>query len=539
MRQNAIIAIGAMLLALQPAMGALDAPKVLVLYNDASADSQQIANYYAQVHPGVHLLGLSGVSTAEEISAGAYLTTLRPQVVSYLNDAGAPDIQCIVTTKDLPLRINNSHANPGAYPGWRGDTFGIPISDDWWERYSSLESELTRVQDISSWEQMGDQAYFMSPPTFPYPTQHQASNPYYQAGASFDSASYEGMYLTSRLDGFAVADVTAAIDRAQQASHAGIIMDDDFDAPAASVDLMPQLSEAMGVERQIAAYECSNNAITDFDTPVGGYVSHGVNDGAGGLSSGYITDQFNFDLADGAVFQTYESYNAYSFEVGGDRAGQGLLAEWLAVGGTAGVGHVEEPGASSVTVANEDVFFQMLLDGYTWGEAAWASMRQLSFVNTVVGDPLMTWTRTPGDFDGNGLTTADDIDHLFAMLTGPGVPAVDPRYDLDGDGDADEDDMAILVTGYLDTAFGDFDLSKTVDATDLVRLAVNYGQSGGAGGWDRGDANGDGIFNAVDLSILAANFGFDNAGGPAGVPEPATIALLAVGGLIALRRRRT
>jgi hypothetical protein len=219
-------------------------------------------------------------------------------------------------------------------------------------------------------------------------------------------------------------------------------------------------------------------------------------------------------------------------------AGQGLIAEWLAAGGTAGVGHVEEPGASSATVANEDVFFQMLLDGYTWAEAAWASMRQLSFVNTVVGDPLMTWTRAPGDVDGNGLIDSHDIDLMFTMLTGSGVPASDPRYDLDGDGDADYDDVAVLVEDVLGTAFGDFNLSKVVDTTDLVILRERFGEAYGLGGWAEGDANGDGIFNAVDLSILAENFGFDGTGGPAVVPEPATMALLAVGGLVALRRRR-
>jgi hypothetical protein len=38
----------------------------LVLYNTASPDGLEIAQYYAQVHPGVKLLGLNGVTTAEE-----------------------------------------------------------------------------------------------------------------------------------------------------------------------------------------------------------------------------------------------------------------------------------------------------------------------------------------------------------------------------------------------------------------------------------------------------------------------------------------
>src|SRR4051794_39167012 len=47
---------------------ALDAKGVLVLYNNASQDGREIADYYASVHPGVRLLGLSNVPTSEEIT---------------------------------------------------------------------------------------------------------------------------------------------------------------------------------------------------------------------------------------------------------------------------------------------------------------------------------------------------------------------------------------------------------------------------------------------------------------------------------------
>ena len=542
-----LILTAALVVSIQSPLLALDESNVLVLYNSASSEGQQIANYYGQVHSGVNTLALTGVSTAEQITADDYLTTLRPQVLSYLNAPGAPDIQVIVTTKGMPLRIQNTHANPGTYAGWRGSLFGVDISDDWWESYSSLESELTRVQDIGSWEQMGDQAHFMGPPDpfwgQVFPTHHQASNPYYNnQGASFDSSSYEGMYLTSRLDGFTVADVTASVDRAQQATLATIVLDDDIDAIAGAIDRMPALRDMLANWRfnggvQANVYENSDNAVTDDPALVGGYVSHGVNDGTGGLTTGYIADQLDFDLADGAVFQTYESYNAYSFEPGGGLAGQALIAEWLAAGGTAGVGHVQEPGASPATVANEDILFEMLLGGYTWAEAAWASMAQLSFVNTVVGDPLMTWSRKPGDMNGDGLVTARDIDHLNTFLTGPGVPVADARYDLDGDGDADFDDVNMLVTVILGTIFGDYDLNLQVNAGDLSILTDTFGAT--TLGWAFGDANGDMSVDAMDLAILGANFGFMSAGGAEQqVPEPATLGLLAIGFAAILRRRR-
>jgi hypothetical protein len=155
----------------------------------------------------------------------------------------------------------------------------------------------------------------------------------------------------------------------------------------------------------------------------------------------------------------------------------------------------------------------MLLDGKTWAEAAWSSMRQLSYVNTVVGDPLMTWkTLLPGDANMDG----------------------------------------------------------TVDSSDLSILAAHWREQGQAGGamWADGDFNGDGVVDASDLALLAANWkktaswaapggddesfaqaleaagwtGSGFAGSP--VPEPSSLALFASGSLLVgivgllVRRRR-
>ncbi len=366
---------------------------VLVLYNSASPAGTQIANYYAQVHAGVHLLGINGIDpNSENISADAYLSTIRPQVLAALT----PSIDVIVTTKGLPLRITVTEPEPTAV--WPNlptylDPSGVTHQILSWQSYSSLESELTNINTVSTWQMMGDQSSQI-PGQF-------SSNPYFHSTSSFSPTAYGGMILTSRLDGYTVSDVEGAIDRAQNVtvgpnnSPLGpdwFLVDND-----PSINYSPTMASLVNNVLSPAGlpvvYDDTSAFVSTAPGPVIGYDSQGVHQSS--TPPNYLTNGLNITLAKGAVFNSWESYNAYSFTPGGYSGTQGQVAQWLAMGGTAGVGNVQEPGASPSSVANEDQLFLMLLSGKTWAEAAWSSLPQLGFVNTVVGDPLMTWTRLP------------------------------------------------------------------------------------------------------------------------------------------------
>ncbi len=133
-----------------------------------------------------------------------------------------------------------------------------------------------------------------------------------------------------------------------------------------------------------------------------------------------------------------------------------------------------------------------------------------------------------GDFNLSGAHDTADIDALTDHFD-------NTLYDLTGDFVTDSSDVDELVLNLIGTAYGDTNLDKQVSLLDLNALGANFGLSGG---WGAGDFNGDGEITLADLNVLGTSFGFDNSAAAPAVPEPASVALLALSGLMLTRRRR-
>ena len=81
---------------------------------------------------------------------------------------------------------------------------------------------------------------------------------------------------------------------------------------------------------------------------------------------------------------------------------------------------------------------------------------------------------------------------------------------------------------------GDFDEDQDVDGIDFGLWQAGYPLASGATLSD-GDADGDGDVDGVDFGIWQANYPINVT--LTAVPEPASLLLLGVAGLILLRRR--
>ena len=146
----------------------------------------------------------------------------------------------------------------------------------------------------------------------------------------------------------------------------------------------------------------------------------------------------------------------------------------------------------------------------------------------------------PGDFDGDRMLTATDIDMLTRAIN---EMSMDSQFDVDQSGELDDGDRLFWIGALRGTHVGDSNLDGEFSSSDFVAVfqAGEY-EDGIAenSGWATGDWNGDFEFNTSDFVIAFQHGGFEQ--GPIGarahtVPEP-TGCFLAIVATVFLAYRR-
>jgi len=137
----------------------------------------------------------------------------------------------------------------------------------------------------------------------------------------------------------------------------------------------------------------------------------------------------------------------------------------------------------------------------------------LQFVPSAA-DPFQAGTYT--------LASYGTLAGAFSSVTGLGAYSTGVVY---GTGASD----AITIQVLAGLLAGDANLDRNTNALDYVVVSNNYNVGSK---WAEGDVNSDGAVNALDYVAISNNYG-------ANAPEPATLTLLALGGLgLVLGRKR-
>jgi hypothetical protein len=152
-------------------------------------------------------------------------------------------------------------------------------------------------------------------------------------------------------------------------------------------------------------------------------------------------------------------------------------------------------------------------------------------------------TGLAGDFDGNGILDAADIDLLSAEVR---ASANNSRFDLTADNRVNNDDRIYWINSLRRTYLGDANLDGEFNSADFVSVFVAGQYEDAVPGnstWSTGDWDGDGEFGSRDFVVAFQEGAYENGPRPAAnsVPEAYGLGTLGlwVGWFMRSFRRRT
>jgi hypothetical protein len=148
-----------------------------------------------------------------------------------------------------------------------------------------------------------------------------------------------------------------------------------------------------------------------------------------------------FNLANGAVFTSMESFNAVTMFSNATTT-QAKIIDFITIGGCGAIGHAFEPIADA-SIDNLFLFYNLLADhdgdgaaDLTFIEAAYTAIPYLSWSEVVIGDPLMRIHYGPGqqafepiegDINLDGAVNIKDVRELKKAMDGD-LYSTDPYY---------------------------------------------------------------------------------------------------------------
>ncbi len=356
---------------------------VLLIVNDSSRNSVQIADFFAQRRsiPQKNIYHIQ-IDTSlfpqlgETIDSATFKQKIWLPLENYMRVNNLVDsINYIVTTKGCPLRVTTS--NDGDYI----DTIQDIIEN--------VFSGLSSFNDCLALINGSDSIYVLTPKIGNF-----AMSRYYGTMTAFqhDQVSMP-FYLTTRLDGYTVAQIESYIMKADSTVVNGtglFVLDEDpsKNYPNSGYEIGNEWMSAAADSLQAGGYNVLLNTDTVYVTKqqnVIGYTSWGSNDN---YAHDFTTNAIPGNTyLNGSIGETYVSTGGRSFNVGTEY-GQSLIADWIAEGISAIKGYTDEPYLT--VMAEPDLLFPMYMSGFNMAESYWNASPLIGWRQVVIGDPKMT-----------------------------------------------------------------------------------------------------------------------------------------------------
>ncbi|MFQ5863392.1 MAG: TIGR03790 family protein [Candidatus Brocadiales bacterium] len=347
---------------------ALPSESILVVVNDRSPASREIAQYYQRMRnvPPENLCHLD-CTEEEEIDRQTFNTQLRDPIVNHLKKYELEDkILYIITTSGIPLKIKGSG-------GLEGDM-------------ASVDSELTMLYR------------FMLHGS--YKLQGAIPNPYFAGNippsryTHFNRKDFD-IYLVTRLTAYTANEAKSLIRKSLKAGPGGwSLIDDKQFGHTQARRWMQETKNRLEQAGISVIIDTTSKYITGAED-VMSYCGWGSNDkDCKGRFPG-------FRWKDGAIATTFVSFNARTFqEPPGDwtigkwddpnsfyaGAPQSLIGDLVRDGVTGSVGYTYEPYL--MACARPYILFPAYVSGFNLAESYYMSLPFLSWQAVVVGDPV-------------------------------------------------------------------------------------------------------------------------------------------------------
>ena len=344
----------------------------VVIYNAQMPESKDVADHYAERRgvPANQIIGLN-LPTGETMTRGEYQDLLQAPLLNFLRgqklivfDSAQKlertTVRYAVLCYGVPLRIaeDPSLSEPGE------EKLAAPLH----RNGAAVDSELCLLP-------FPDTHRLLAGPLF---------NPFYDATNSASFNPLNGILMVGRLDGPDAAIARALVDKAMDAETNGLWGRAYFDLRGVTGEFAKGDDWIRAAADASRRYGFSTVVDTRPETFSSAFPMSQIALYAGWYDanvSGPFT-QPKVEFMPGAFAYHLHSYSAHSLRTTTNYWSGPLLAD----GATATMGCIDEPYLDGTP--NVGIFFTRWLDGFSFGEAAYASQRVLSWQTTVIGDPL-------------------------------------------------------------------------------------------------------------------------------------------------------